>query len=201
MSRNVIIAGAVGVIIIIAAGVYVFTQNTSLTRNSSSTNTATEDSQASPQSSTNDQGESSNAQTTGSIFTLADAGKSQKCTFTYSGSNGSGDGTMYADGNGRGLMKTSVETERGNSGENNTLILSDKVYTWTISNGQTFGMVMDKATVQSGAGSGTGSGTGAGRTSTSTNVNQDFDMQCQSWTVDESVLAVPSNVSFTNTAQ
>lgn len=196
MSRNVIIAGAVGVVIIIAAGVFVFTQN------SSTTSTTTNESQASPQSATNDQGESGNTQTTGNIFTLTDAGKSQKCTFTYNGDNGSGDGTMYADGNGRGLMKTSVETERGNSGENNTLILSDKVYTWTISNGQTFGMVMNKSTMQNGgAGSGTGAGTGAGRTSTSSDANQSFDMNCQSWTVDESILTVPSDVNFTNTAQ
>lgn len=192
MSRNVIIAGVVGVIIIIAAGAFV------LTRNSSTTSTTTQDSQTSPQSTGSDQGESGTGPTTGNIFTLSESGKSQKCTFTYSGDNGNGEGTMYADGNGRGLMKMDLETERGNSGENNTLILSDKVYTWTISNGQTFGMTMDKSTMQNG---GAGSGTDAGRTSTSTNANQSFDMQCQNWTVDESMLTVPSNVSFTNTAQ
>lgn len=131
--------------------------------------------------------------TSGNVFSLSEAGKAQRCAFTYSGSNGTGDGTMYSDGKGRGLMTLNVTSEQGNSMVSNTLVLSDKVYSWTATNGQTIGFVANKSTYTSNQSSNTQTSSSATQ---NTDASQSYKVKCVAWEVDESTLAVPSSVSF-----
>ncbi len=176
---KVIIGAVVAAVIVVAGGAVVF-----LRKDDSPTTTSRSGSST-----------SSNAESTnGNVFSLSGGGKALACTYTYSGSNGSGEGKMYTDGKGRGLMSTKVETEKGNTGESNVLSLNDDVYAWTVSNGQTFGFKSTKAayTAPTSASTPTTQSTGA------SDPNANFDMDCKDWSVDESVLSVPSNVTFTS---
>lgn len=158
-------------------------------------NTISSQTQSTNQNKTTDQNtDSANPENSGNLKTLSEAGKAQKCTMKYSGNNGSGDGTMYSDGKGRGLMTMSYQTEQGNSGISNTLYNQDKVYTWTTVNGQTFGMVLEKSAYESQSGN-------SSQSETSKNTpdpNEKFDLNCSSWNVDESVLTPPADVNFTS---
>lgn len=124
----------------------------------------------------------------GNIFTLVDMGHAHQCTFTYSGSTGNSEGKMYTDGKGRGLMTVDVKTAKGNTGQVNTLLLNDKVYGWTETDGKTVGFVYSKSTITSGKGS--------SASSSGVDPNQKFELKCSSWNVDEAKLSVPSNVNF-----
>lgn len=125
----------------------------------------------------------------GSLETFRSAGKARTCTLSYSDSAGSGNGKMYTDGKGRGLMMLDLVTERGNTGQSNTLVLSEKTYSWTKTDGGSFGMVFDTKTIQPNS---TGSPTN-GSTQTA---GKNFSMKCKNWSVDESILTVPSDVTF-----
>lgn len=130
----------------------------------------------------------------GNIFSLADGGKATKCNFTFSGSNGESTGAMYSDGKGRGLMKTDVQTSEGNSGSMNVLVLGEKVYSWTTSNGQTVGFEFDKSVYQQSQPGGSGGTVGGSQT----DPDQKFDLKCEDWNVDEAMLSKPEGITFTS---
>jgi len=124
----------------------------------------------------------------GNVFSLTEAGHEHQCSFSYSGSKGSGEGKMYTDGKGRGLMTIDLQTEKGNTGKSNTLLLNEKIYGWMDTNGKTVGFVYNKSTLTSGSSNTASSG--------SVDPNQKFSLKCTDWTIDESKFVVPSNVNF-----
>lgn len=173
----------IAVIILIGAGVALFVLRSSSKEPVSSTNSTGTTSQT--QQSTVKEPEN------GNIFSLSGSGKQQKCTFTYSGPSGEGTGTMYSDGKDRGLMTVEVKTAQGNTGKSNTLLQADKVYGWTESDGQTVGFVYDKAKFTSGSTNPNSSGTNS-----NVDPNTKFNLSCNNWTVDETMLSVPRNINF-----
>lgn len=181
MLKKVLIG--VAVVAVLGVGAYfLFGNKDNDTANNSTANTNTS---ANSQTATSDQPES------GNIYSLADAGTARTCTFTYTGSTGTGTGTMYADGKGRGLMTMKVETSSGKTLTTNTLLLSDKVYGWTGSTG----FVYKKSTLESGQSQ---SSSSSGSSSTTADPSKNYSLKCAGWTVDESMLTVPSDVNFTS---
>ena len=178
MSRKIILVLIIG-ILVIGGGVAAY----SLTRNNQSTTNNTQQ-PAETQQQTNEQ----SSDTNGNIFSLVDSGKAQKCTFSYSGGNGTGEGTMYSDGTGRGAMMMNIKTDQGSLGDSNLLVVNDKVYGWTVSNGKSVGFVFDKAKLTSGS--------DTAQTSSSVDPNQTFNLNCESWVVDETILTVPTDINF-----
>ncbi len=125
----------------------------------------------------------------GSLQSLRSDGKARECTLSYSDGAGSGNGKMYTDGKGRGRVILDLVTERGNSGQANTLINGDKVYSWTKTDSGSFGFVFDASTIQT-------QNTGSPTTSSTATAGKDFSLKCKDWSVDESVLTVPADVKF-----
>ncbi len=150
-------------------------------------NSETKSSQTSSSGSAN---ESSEKEVNGNLKSISSGGKPQSCTFSYSGENGSGTGKMFTDGKGRGLLTMDLTTEQGNVGQSNTLTTTDKVYSWTKTDSQSVGFVFDASTLESNTST---PGTSSSQTQ---NASKDFSLKCKSWTVDETVLAVPSDVTF-----
>ena len=178
-----IVLVVVAVLAVLGGGYYFMNKDDDA---SNSTSSGEESSQASEEST--EAGTESEA----SFASINSSGKPQQCTFEYSGATGTGTGKMFADGKGRGRMTLSVSTEQGNTGETNTLVTTDKAYTWFTSDGQTMGFMYDKTTFEANSGSNQTS------SSSGTDPNQNFTMNCKSWTVDESVLTAPSDVNFTS---
>lgn len=178
LKNKKLIIAAVAVIIILVAGVSFMATS----KDDTSTNTQT--------GANNGQQSSNNSSTKGSLSSLATGKKAQECTMNYSGASGSGTGTMYSDGNGRARMHIDLKTEKGNVGQTDQIMKEGKAYSWTTSDGQTFGMIMDvsKTTQQTQSQSGS--------TTSAPQPNQDFDINCKDWKVDESKFAVPTNVNF-----
>lgn len=176
LKNKKLIIALVAVIIILVAGVGFMA--------------VSKDDTTSTQSSNNNNPQSSSSSTKGSLSSLATGKKAQECTMNYSGASGSGTGTMYSDGNGRARMHIDLKTEKGNVGQTDQIMKEGKAYSWTTSDGQTFGMIIDvsKTTQQTQSQSGS--------TTTAPQPNQDFDINCKDWKVDESKFAVPTNVNF-----
>lgn len=126
----------------------------------------------------------------GNLQTLRSDGQARECNLSYSGEDGSGTGKMYTDGKGRGRMQIDLTTARGNAGQSNTLIESEKVYSWTTTDGGSFGFVTQVSSVQTNS-------TGSPTTSSSQTAGKNFEMTCKNWNVDETVLSVPADVNFT----
>lgn len=171
MSRTILIGLVVVLLAIAGAGTYFLTRGN------------TDTSQSGNQI---DQSEGTN---NASFTSVANGGKALQCTFTYDGASGSGSGTMYGDGDGRGLMTMEVNTAKGNTGTSKTLVTSDKAYGWFESNGQKTGFTYDKSTFENRGTSQSGSTGG-------TDPNREFVMDCEPWTLDESLLTVPNDVNF-----
>lgn len=148
-------------------------------------------SQSTNSSNTQAQNESDGTEMQGSLQSLRSDGKARQCTMKYSDSNGSGSGKMYTDGKGRGRVTLDLVTERGNAGQSNTLTNGDKTYSWTTTDGGSFGFVFDTSTIQT-------QNTGSPSTSSTATAGKDFDLKCKDWIVDEAVLAVPTDVKFTS---
>ena len=188
MNKKLII-GIVAVVVILGAGAGYFAMQDDSKNNSTATSSQT----ASDQS--NQKIEADDDKVSGSLSTVSKNGKAQECTFTSVGSSGSVDGKMYTDGKGRGLMEISLATEQGNQGKSHTLLTTDKVYSWTETGSQTFGVVYDKTQLEAQTNSSQPTQETAG-----TN-NQSFDFDCKNWTVDEAKLTVPEGVNFQAFAQ
>ena len=181
MNRNIIIIVVV-VLIVAAGGAFLLLKKDDSPVNKSQ-NTQTE------QESVTQASEGTAMQ--GNLQTLRSDGVARVCTMSYSDTAGSGNGTMYSDGKGRGRIQLSLKTERGNAGESNTLMTGDKVYSWTKTDGGSFGLVFDASTVKANS-------TSSPTTSSSQTGGKNFELKCKGWTVDESVLTVPSDVKFTS---
>lgn len=182
MSKQVSIIIGVIVLIVLAGGAYlVLNNNDSSTQ--SSTNKSNDGQQQTAQS-------EENASVEGNIASISSGGKARQCTFSYSGSNGTSNGSMYTDGNGRGLMTMDVVTEKGNTGTSNTLITTDKAYSWTTTDGKTVGFAFDKSKLT----------TNTSSTTTQSSATQDasknYSMQCKAWSVDNTKLSPPSDINF-----
>lgn len=178
MSKTALIV--IGVVLLVAAGgggAYLLTRGND-TASDSTQNTADQSKQ--------ENGTKSEA----SFSSVANGGKAQKCTFTYEGSDGNGTGTMYGDGDGRGFMTMEVKSAKGNTGTSNTLTTADKAYGWFETGGKKTGFAFDKSTFENRAGSNQTSSTAG------TDPSKKFTMDCQDWTVDESLFSVPSDVTF-----
>lgn len=182
MNRKIVIGVVIAVVLVGVGAAAMMMGGDDTNNNTAGTNNNT---------SNNDQQASTTqeAKTEASLTSLATGGRAQKCTFSYSGSDGQGSGTMYTDGSGRGRMQIAVKTDKGNEGESNMLILSDKSYTWTKTDEGTFGFMLNTSDVKS-------SGSSSASTSNGSAGAQNYSMDCESWNVDSAVLAVPSDVNF-----
>lgn len=172
----------VGAFIIVGAGVLLFGKNNDT--NSSRNPATNQTKQASTDGTSSD-----STEMTGNLQTLRTGGKAQECSMSYSDDAGSGSGKMYTDGKGRGRIQISLKTSRGNTGESNTLVTDEKIYSWTTAEGASFGFVINASTVPAGS-------TSSPTTSSSQTAGKDFSLKCKGWSIDESVLSVPTDVKF-----
>jgi hypothetical protein len=134
------------------------------------------------------------SQVDGSLLSIADSGRARECTFSVNSASGNSTATFVTDGKGRGLMTMKSTGNNDASITTNTLVAADKVYGWTETGGRAIGFVYDKAQLTASSapaseGSNSDSGSGA---------KANYKMQCKAWTIDESKLQVPTNVSFTS---
>ena len=125
----------------------------------------------------------------GNLKTLATGGKPQVCDMSYSGEDGAGTGKLYTDGKGSGRIQLELTTSRGNKGESNTLLRDGKVYSWTKTDGSAFGFVTSADSIQTNS-------TGSPTTSNSQTAGKNFSMKCKTWSVEETIITVPSDVNF-----
>ncbi|MEK9196137.1 MAG: hypothetical protein AAB914_02095 [Patescibacteria group bacterium] len=178
LKNKKLIIAIIAIVVIVLAGVIFL-----VVGKDSSTNTSSQDPVSSKKA------EPNNQTTKGSLSSLAVGKKAQECTMNYSGPSGSGTGAMHSDGNGKARMHIDLKTEKGNVGQTDQIMKEGKAYSWTTSDEQTFGMMMDMSKMDSQQGQNTA-------TSSGPQPNQDFDISCKSWKVDESKFAVPTNVNF-----
>lgn len=162
-----------------------------MNRDDNTINSSTDQNQDTPNQDTPSADQGQEAEVQGNLQTLRNDGTPRQCTMSYTDSARNGTGKMYTDGQGRGLMSLEVKTERGNTGQTNTLITNDKVYSWTKTDGGSIGMVLDASAIQPHA-------TGSPTTSSTQAAGKDFTLKCKAWNVDEAVLAIPTDVTFTN---
>lgn len=121
----------------------------------------------------------------GSIQSLIAGGKNVMCTVKYPEVEGAAQGTVYVSGkNMRGDFTTTVEGKAFDSH-----IISDGafMYTWASSSPQGVKIKIDttQAVVQATPGS------------QQVDINKELDLDCSSWSVDNSKLTPPSDVKFT----
>lgn len=176
-----LIAIVVVAVVLIGGGAFLLTKDSNDDADNNQTSQAAEGTEANQTS--------EEVEVTGNLQTLRANGKAQECNMSYSDDAGSGTGTMFTDGKGRGRIQLTLTTSRGNAGESNTLVTDEKVYSWTKTDGGTFGFVTDASTVQPGS-------TSSPTTNSSETAGKDFKLSCKSWNVDESVLKVPADVKF-----
>ncbi len=182
MSRSaILIVGGVVVLGLVGGGVFLATKDDSSNNSESTTQSTNGSLQATK---TNDE-----SKVDGNLQSISSGNKARQCTFSYSGPNGNGQGSMFTDGKGRGLMTTEVTTERGNVGQSNTLITADKAYSWTTTDGRSFGFILDKEKLNSG-------NTSSSANSGSQDAGKNFSMDCKGWSVDETKLAPPKDITF-----
>lgn len=167
--------------VVIAGGLVAFlvTNNKDRTKSSTQNNTS--------QSSEKNEQKKIN----GNLSSISGSGEAQECTYSSTSPAGTAAGVMYSDGKGRGLMELDLVSDNGNIGKSHTLFNFEKVYSWTETGGQTFGLVFDKAQLESA----NNSVATTGQNSVSS-TKQNFDMDCKRWTVDEAKLTVPPDVNF-----
>ncbi len=181
--KSKIIAGVVVALIIIGGGVgYVLTREDKPVAK----NQVTQNGQDTTKTSS---GTGEETQVQSNLQTLRTGGKAQVCTMSYSADDGNGTGKMYTDGKGRGRLQIDLTTARGNQGQSNTLITNEKIYSWTKTDGGSFGFVFDASTIKPDS-------TGSPTTSNSQTAGKNFDLKCQDWSVDEAVLTIPTDVNF-----
>ena len=186
MSKKLVAVIIVAIVLLLGISGYVFISNNkdeSKESNSSSKTTTSTSKKATDSS--------------GNVFSLSESGKAQTCKFTYTGTSGTGTGNMYSDGRGRAIMTLVVNTSKGSSLTSNTLLLGDKVYSWTITGGNAVGFVANKSTYTAPK-TNTASEVSSNTSSTSQNsdISKSYKIKCSSWKVDDSVLAVPTSVNF-----
>lgn len=126
-----------------------------------------------------------------SISTLAGLGKARQCTFSYSTASGTTHATAYTDGKGKSRMDMQTTTTQGSTVNLAQYLQGTTSYTVMDANGKKIGYKMDVSKV-------TTSTTSSAANSSTQGVRPDtnYKMQCQNWSVDQSMLAVPTDVEF-----
>lgn len=120
----------------------------------------------------------------GTIKSLLSAGKSQKCTYSSNLESGSVGGVVYiANGKMRGDFVSVTEQTKING---HMIVDSGFSYIWTDMNKQGIKMAIDQK-VQP---------TGTSANSQTPDINQTFNYTCQTWTEDNSMFTLPSDISF-----
>lgn len=179
MSKPVIIGVAVVAVVALGGGAFFLTQDDD-TSNNETSQTQT------------DQANTEEEHAQGTFASITATGEPQQCDVSYEGEAGSGSGTIYSDGTGRGRMQLQFTTAEGNTGSSNTLVTADKAYAWFAgSEGAAIGFVYDKATFNTGTADTQANANGP-------SADQNFDMHCQDWNVDEALLTPPTDVTFTS---
>lgn len=176
-----VIGGIVAAVIVVGGGVaYMLTQNDDNNAETTSTSQQTTNTNTEQQASTSEY----------SISELAGMGTAQKCTFKYSGPNGSSDAVMYTDGAGKSRIDMDNVSEQGNTGKITQIVRDGKSYTIVTTAGQKLGFVFDVSQTQN-----------SGSTSSNQGVdpNASFAMNCSAWTVDASQFEIPTDVQFVST--
>ncbi len=169
--KNLLIAGAVAILLLIGAG-YLIMSKTSKKSVSESTV---------GQGKAQDTG---SASTKGSIRSLLSAGKNVFCTVTYPDNGGSG--TMYiADKK----MRGDFSTKDANGKPIESHMMQDGEFTYSWMGTQGFKMKID-TTVQASP------TTTSGTTQQGADLDKQVDMNCSSWSVDNSKFTVPEDVKF-----
>lgn len=169
--KNLLIAGVIVLLLIIGAVGFMMMQKPS-TKSASETTT--------PKDTTQDT--SGVSTTTGSIRSLLAGGKNISCTVTYP-ENGGG-GTMFiADKKMRGDFST--KDSSGKQIESHMIQDGDFAYSWMGTQGVK--MKIDTSVKASPA---------AGSAGQSVDLDKQENMNCQSWSVDNSKFTVPADVKF-----
>ncbi len=117
-------------------------------------------------------------------------GGSYKCTVTQTVANMTSNGTVYIDdANVKGSFSTSIS---GQTIDTNMIAKDGYTYTWTsMSKGVGY-----KAKIDKGAG---GDSTASTSATYTWNGSQIGEYNCEPWTVDKTMFALPSSVTFTTT--
>lgn len=173
-NKNLLIAGAV-LLLIIVVGVVGFMMMSKSSKNSDAESAVAKDAE---------QEQSGVSATKESIKNLFSSGKNVTCTVTYP-DNGGG-GTMYiADKKMRGDFST--KDSSGKQIESHMILDGDTSYSWMGTQGVK--MKIDSTVKASPA---------AGTTQQGTDLDKQQDMNCSSWSVDNSKFALPGDVKFTD---
>ena len=169
--QTLLIAGAiVAVVIIAAAGFFLFKKPTQTPQES----TITQPTQL------------EESQTKGSIKNLLAAGKNQTCTIKYPVGEQMGEGTVYVSGkNLRGdFTITSAEKTFDSH------MIQDETYMYSWSSLSPQGVKMKIAELEK---------VQASPTAESVDLNQEVDVNCSSWSVDSGKFTPPADVNFMET--
>lgn len=175
MNKNLIIAGAVVLLIVIGAGAYFMTRNAS---NSPTSQTPSNESMSGEQNSSPK-----------SIKDLLSAGSSQQCTFTTKVEGADASGTAYVSG---GKVRVDSTATVNSATMNTHMIIKDNTsYSWT--DGQAMGYMME---FDPNAMSDNDTDTDSDTSSQNMDVNKYVDYSCSGWSADESVFTPPASVKF-----
>lgn len=168
--KIVLILGVLLIFVIGAGGFYVMKKSGSKNNN--------------PQSATSAKTTVTPANTTtfGTLKDLLSGGKSVKCTFSNKTEGVSVDGTVYAAG---GKMRGDFKTVASKTTVNGHIIVdSSNSYFWTDMSNQGFKMAV------------TGESVNPSLENKSLDINQKLNYSCENWSKDNSVFALPSNITF-----
>lgn len=128
-----------------------------------------------------------NSMTQNSLLDLLTGGKTQSCTFTYAGSDGTKtDGTVYISGT---KMRGDISTITSSKKESKITMIRDGDITYIWGSDLPTGIKMTLS---------------ANDLKSNTQANQYFnstqktDYKCSPWSVDSSMFSVPTNIKFTD---
>lgn len=167
------IIGLVAAIVVVAGGIYFFTAKDA--------QSPTEVANTNTQSNTEETLADNNSKR--SLKDIVGLGGGQKCT--YAMDNGSG--TLYA-GNGKARMDLAIQTS-GQTIMSHMIVDGTTSYSWQ--DGQTTGI---KITTNPSAPTNTPET--SQQNNNTVDPNTEFDYDCSSWSIDNSLLTPPSNVTF-----
>lgn len=114
---------------------------------------------------------------------------SQKCTFSHDASGAASEGTVYVAG---GKMRQDAKsTMNGVAIESHLLITGGEAHVWTSAMPKQ-GFKFDASITDSSAAS------GAASANSQVNLDQKFAFDCEPWSADQSVFALPAGVTFSD---
>lgn len=180
MSAKMLIGILVG-IIIIGGGVWWLSNepDQDASGTTGTTETVTTEDDVTPPETTTMEG-------TASMRELIARDEAMTCTFSFASTDGvSGDGTGYFAGDERMRMESTV-TQDGETYEVDYIINDDTMYMWGNTAQGTFGMQMTL----------TESDAAASESDIPVGVDDDITYSCSSWSVDESLFEIPTEVEF-----